>query len=102
MKIVKVRIMDNELSDWRDTSYHESYPNGELETYYLVNPDETKLEKLKNMIEHRWDFEDNENLSEEEYEKARETADCILQTANDFIKENFTVLNISETIDISY
>lgn len=102
-KVIQLKIIDNELSDFRDESYHESYPNGLLRSYLLVNPNEDKLKELKQIVEHRRDFEDNfEELSDEEYQKLDEFADSIWDYIEDFIEKNFTVIKIDDTFDISY
>lgn len=92
-KIVKLEIKDTDLL----SSYE--CPSGILETFYLIDPDETKLAELKNMIEHRFDYKD---MTDEEIEKIEEFCDNIWSNIYDFIKDNFVTLNIDETYEIAY
>ena len=89
MKIVKLKIVDN------DTSYKERL----LETFYLIDPDESKLAELKRMIERRFDYD---GLSDEEIEKVEEMCDDIWGHIYRYIEDNFATLNINETYEISY
>ena len=88
MKIVKVVFMDDE------------YPN--LDTYYLIDPDESKLAELKKAIETRFDYEDDDTLSTEEYEYKREIANDPWGFIDLFISMNFKTLDISEVVEINY
>lgn len=83
-KIVKVNIRDNELF------YDRDFPDGVLREYYLINPDEEKLNELKVLIETRFDGDD---------EALR---DNIWDVIEDFVNENFIVLNITEEFEIAY
>jgi hypothetical protein len=94
--IVKVEIKDNDLFGMSD------YPNGVLDTYYLVDPDKNKLAVLKHMIEHRFDYMSAENLTDEEFEKAEELHSNIWDAIDLFISANFTVLDIDEVYEIAY
>ena len=89
MKIVKLEIVDN------DTSYNERL----LETFYLTDPDETKLAELKRMIEHRFDYD---GLTDEEIEKVEEMCDDIWGYIYGYIEDNFATLDIDETYEIAY
>ena len=88
MKIVKVVFMDDE------------YPN--LDTYHLIDPDERKLAELKRAIETRFDYEDDDTLSTEEYEYKREIANEPWEFIDLFISMNFKTLDISEVVEINY
>ena len=58
---------------------------------------------VKQIVEHRRDFEDKfEELSDEEYQKLDEFADSIWDYIEDFIEKNFTVIKIDDTFNISY
>lgn len=89
-KIVKVQIIDYDA-------------NGEiLLEYDFVNPDKNKLAKLKHMVEHRFEYQFDENSSDEEIEKAEKFCDTIWDNINNFINENFITLNIEEVYEIEY
>lgn len=90
MKIVKLDFMDNEYCDDRP-----------LDTYYLIDPDKEKLKELKQIIEHRWDYEYDDTLSEEEYEHAREIDNDPWGFIDLFISINFKTLDI-DTFEINY
>jgi hypothetical protein len=96
LKIVKLEIKDNDLVGMTD------YPNGVLDTYYLVNPNKDKLAELKHIIEHRFDYQYNDNISDEEFEKAREIDDNIWEAIDMFISANFVTLDIDEIYEIAY
>jgi hypothetical protein len=85
-KIVKLAIQDEEIRD----------------TYYLVNPDKDKLAELKNMIEHRFDYQYADNLTDEEIGKAEQFCDNIWEEIDKFIVNNFVVLTIDEIYEIAY
>jgi hypothetical protein len=92
MKIVKLDIVDNDF-DWRCCD------DKALNTYYLIDPDETKLAELKNMIEHRFD---TDGLTDEEIEAKEKFCDFIWDEVEKFINENFNTLDINETYEIAY
>lgn len=92
MKIVKLDIVDNDF----DSRYCEDKV---LRTYYLTDPDETKLAELKNMIEHRFD---TDGLTDEEIEAREKFCDFIWDTVDEFINDNFATLDIDETYEIAY
>ncbi len=71
-KIVRLDIIDEELND-----YDEHF----IETFYLINPDEEKLEFLKSKIEHRYDGE-----GDEEFEQ--------FSAVYDYVIKNFNLLNV--------
>ena len=73
-EIIRVDIIDND----------ESYEDRLQGTYYLKNPDESKLQELKRMIENR--FDENNEFS-----------DSYLAVEN-FIKENFETVDIETKI----
>ena len=75
-KIVRLDFTDTELSH-----YDEHF----VETFYLVNPDEEKLNYLKEKVEHRFDDENWEQFS----------------TVYDYVAENFDVLHI-ENFEINW
>jgi hypothetical protein len=70
-----------------------------LRTYFLANPDETKLAELKHMIERRYDMDD---LTDAEIEAREEFCDFIWDTVDKFVNDNFVVLDIDETYEIAY
>lgn len=96
LKIVQLNITDFDLIGSRECS------DGVLATYYLINPDEAKLEELENTVAHRCDYMDDENLTDEEYAKAEMLHDCIWGYISEFIDENFITLDIDETYEIAY
>lgn len=71
-KIVRLDIIDEELND-----YDEHF----VETFYLINPDEEKLEFLKSKIEHRYDGE-----GDAEFEQ--------FSAVYDYVIKNFALLNV--------
>ena len=74
-KIVRVDIVDN------DAPYNEQL----LETFYLVDPDEKKLEEFKDLVEGRFaDAEEN---------KFNPFIDSYLSVA-EYVNANFTTLDI--------
>lgn len=89
LKIVELEIKDNDIDEV-------------LNTYYLVNPDGSKLAKLKHMIEHRFDYQTAENLSDEAIEIAENICDNIWEIIIDFVNDNFVVLDVDETYEIAY
>ena len=94
--IVRLEIKDSDLVGMIE------YPNGVLDTYYLVDPDKNKLAILKNMVEHRFDYMSAENLTEEEFEKAEELNSNIWDAIDLFVRTNFTVIDIDEVYEIAY
>lgn len=87
-KIVRLEIVNNDINEVQDT-------------YYLISPNKKKLEELKHMIEHRFDYM-HKDLTEEEFDKAEELVNNIWEAIDLFIHANFTTLNINETYEISY
>ena len=85
-RIVKLEIKDNEI-------------NEVLDTYYIVNPDKSRLAELKKDIEGRFNYD---GLDEEEIEAKEEFCDDIWNCIECFIKNNFITLDIDETYEIEY
>lgn len=73
-EIIRVDIIDND----------ESYEDRLQGTYYLKNPDESKLKELKRMIENR-------------FEESNEFSDSYLAVVN-FIEENFETVEIETKV----
>ena len=92
MKIVRLDIVDNDF-DYRCCD------DKVLNTYYLVDPDKTKLAELKHMIEHRHDFN---GLTNEDIEAREEFCDFIWDKVDEFVNENFATLDINEVYEIKY
>ena len=88
-KIVRLEIVDNDINEIQDT-------------YYLVSPNKKKLEELKHMIEHRFDYQYDENLSDEDFDKAEELVNNIWEAIDLFISANFITLDIHENYEIEY
>ena len=80
-KIVALNIIDN-----------DDYDMPTLETFYLVNPDENRLNELKEMIEHR--FEDDRAGKDNRFLGN-------FGAIYDYISENFKTLDVKE-FDISW
>ena len=92
LKIVKLEIKDKYVVDNKEL----------LDFYYLVNPDKKKLAELKHMVEHRFDYMYEENISDEEIMKAEELVHNIWEAIIQFINNNFVVLKVNETYKIEY
>lgn len=92
-KIVKLEIRDPDIVGMLD------YPNGILDTYYLINPDKNTLAVLKHMIENRFDYD---GLTDEEIAAKEKFCDNIWEEIDDFIVKNFVTLDIDETYRITY
>ena len=86
VKIVRLVIKDDEIQNIN----------------YLVNPDKDKLAELKYMIEHRFDYEFENNLSNEAIKEAEEFCDNIWNNIERFIEQNFVTLDIDEEYQINY
>ena len=86
LKIVQLVIKDDEIQDSR----------------YLINPDKNKLEELKYMIEHRFDYQFEDTLSDEEIEKAENFCNAIWGHVERFIEQNFIIFDIDEIYEIDY
>lgn len=85
-KLVNLEIVDNA---WEDT----------YNIYVLVNPDESKLAELKQMVETRFD---TDGLTDEEIAAKEDLCDNIWDRIADFITKNFVVLSIDETYEVLY
>lgn len=86
LKIVELIIKDEEIQD----------------AYYLANPNKSKLDELKHMIEHRHDYMFDDNITDEEFDKAEELANNIWEAIDLFISSSFIVLDIEEIYEIAY
>ena len=79
-KIIKLQFHDADINE-RD---------GILKTYYLVNPERSKLIELKNMVEKRC-------------EHARYEEDCSYwDVIDEFVQKNFETIEISDAFIIEY
>jgi hypothetical protein len=87
MEVVRVNIVDN---------YMEYGENPILKTFYLVNPNQEALSTLKRMIEDRFDYQYDDNISDEEIEAAENFNDNIWNHIYDFVEEHFEQLDIIE------
>ena len=92
LKIVRLEINDADLVG----------ADKLLDTYHLVNPNEDKLALLTHMVEHRFDYLYDNNISDEDFEKAEELSGNIWEAIDLFISTNFIVLDIDETFEINY
>jgi len=73
-KIIRLDIIDN---DW-----DEENPRI-MDTFYLVNPDMEKLDKLQKLMNNRFDYEEDNEENIEYFEEIY-----------DYIEENFTSIDI--------
>ena len=74
-----------------------------LDTFFLVNPEPKKLEELKQLIEHRFDYEDKlDELSPEEIAQGEELVNNIWDRIHEFINANFVVLDVQSVYEIEY
>ena len=87
MKIVRLDIKDNYLR------YGEELI---LETFYLIDPDIKLLDELKEMIQNRFDYRYDDEISDKEYEEAEEFADFPWDYIRSFIRSHFTQLDVDE------
>jgi hypothetical protein len=87
MEVVRVNIVDN---------YMEYGENPILKTFYLVNPNQEALSTLKRMIEDRFDYQYDDNISDEEIEAAENFNDNIWNHIYDFVEEHFEQIDIIE------
>ena len=95
-EIVKVEFYD---PDWAENVKHRP---GVVEAYYVEDPDEEKLTKLKAMVETRYDSLENDDLTEEEREKAEKFVDDIWANIDKFIHKNFKVVRVDRNFVINY
>jgi hypothetical protein len=79
-EIVKLQFHDADINE-RD---------GILKTYYLIAPDRDKLIELREMVENRFD--------DESYDDTEGYWDRI----DDFVKRNFSTIEITDTFVIEY
>jgi hypothetical protein len=87
MEVVRVNIVDN---------YMEYGENPILKTFYLVNPNQEALSTLKRMIEDRFDYQYDDDISDEEIEAAENFNDNIWNHIYDFVEEHFEQIDIIE------
>ena len=87
MEIVRVNIVDNYMEHGEDPI---------LKTFYLLNPNQEALGKLKQMIENRFDYQFDDDISNEEIKAAEEFNDNIWNNIYDFVEANFEQLDIHE------
>lgn len=73
-----------------------------LDTFYLINPDPVKLRELKNMIEHRFDYETDDALTDEQVKACESFNDNVWDNIYAFIQQNFIVLDVDEVFEIQY
>ena len=73
-KIIRVDIID---TDWDNENPRI------METFYLVNPDVEKLDKLQKLMNNRFDYEEDNEENIEYFEEIY-----------DYIEENFTSIDI--------
>lgn len=95
-RIVRVNIKDDELIG------DAVYPDGILKTYCLINPDEEKLAELKHMIENRFDYQYDDDLTDEEVESAEKFCDSIWENIDTFVHDNFSILLDVYEYEIEY
>jgi hypothetical protein len=87
----KIDIIDNELPAEEKI----------LETFIVKNANKKDLQELKRMIETRFDYNLNDNLTDEEIEKAEDFNDSIWTHINDFAERHFEILEV-EGYEINY
>jgi thymidylate kinase len=73
-KIIRVDIID---TDWDNENPRI------METFYLVNPDVKKLDRLQKLMKNRFDYEEDNEENIEYFEEIY-----------DYIEENFTSIDI--------
>ena len=81
-KLVRVNIVDNDI-DYRGM---EDGHDRIMDTYILVDPNEEKLKELQRRLDHRFESGEFQNYCD----------------IDDYITENFEVLDIAEFIDIEW
>ena len=79
-EIVKLQFHDVDINE------HD----GILKTYYLVNPERERLIELRNMVENRFDDPNYDDR------------DGYWGVIDDFVRANFSVIEISDTFVIEY
>ena len=80
-EIVRLQFHDADINE----------KNGILKTYYLIAPDRAKLVELRNMVENRFDNADYNDDDMEYWDKIEE-----------FVQQNFSTIEISDTFVIEY
>ena len=91
MKIIKVDFMDYDVKCGADKC---------LTTYYLIDPNKDKLSELKQLVEGRFDYKDDDTLSDKQVKQAEEFAWFAWDFIDEFIQKNFKVLTIDEHYEI--
>lgn len=91
-KIVKLEFVDKDV-DVGENSIQQQY--------YLLNPDKEKLQELKSLVENRFDYMSNDNLTDEQYLKAQELDNNIWEAIDLFVEVNFVVLDIENSFTIN-
>ena len=87
MEITKVNIVDGCLEHGEEHI---------MKTFYLLNPNKDKLYELKQLIEERFDYQFEDDISDEEIKAAEEFNDDIWNHIYDFVEKNFQQLDICE------
>jgi hypothetical protein len=95
---MKAKIIKLELVD-KDVGVGE---NPIQQQYYLLNPSKEKLQELKSLVENRFDYMSNDDLTDEQYLKAQELVDNIWEAIDLFVTANFIVLDIEDNFKINY
>lgn len=92
-KIIKLEFVDKDVDIGEDSIQQQ---------YYLLNPNKEKLQELKSLVENRFDYMSNDNLTDEQYLKAQELVDNIWEAIDLFVSANFIVLDIEDSFEINY
>ena len=88
VKIVKLEIIDAD--------------EGIQDSYLLLAPDKTKLAELKRIVENRFDYQYDEDITDEEFKMAEAVCDNIWDIIDTFVNDNFIVLEVDEVYEIAY
>lgn len=93
VKITKLKIIDRDV-DWGE--------NPVLDCFLLVSPDKKKLNELKEMVEGRFDYQFDDNISEEDFKTAEMFAGNVWDNVYEFIEDNFTVIDVDTSYEIEW
>ena len=93
IEITKLKIIDMDVS-WGEKPL--------VDCYLLINPDKSKLNDLKEMIEGRFDYNFDDNISEEDFAKAESFLSNIWDNVYDFINDNFIVVDVDTSYEIEW